>query len=159
MHKCSRQFRQSDWTKRSHVGMYNGWCRLAYQNQNRAYVTECSPGLRSACTHVSQTFARTFGDGWVKVEPIVSATFEQPRTPQNYVRRLLLTFANVGGAQLVPLEIVCKHWRTFATVRASGTHPSCFVHVLWKCFVFPQNVNLPVYIWLYSHHPGVNGYL
>ena len=43
-----------------------------------------------------------------------AATFEQPRTPQNYVRRLLLTFANIGGAQFVPLEIVCKCWPTFA---------------------------------------------
>ena len=71
------------------------------------------------------------------MEPIVSATFEQPRTPQNYVRRLLVTFGNVGGAQLVPLELFCKRWRTFATVgerlqqglvRASGTHPRSVLH-------------------------------
>ena len=83
--------------------------------------------LRSAC-NVSQTFARTFartfGDGWVKVEPIVSATFEQPRTPQNYARRLLLTFANVGGAQLVStrncLQMLANVLQQFAK---SGTQP------------------------------------
>ena len=31
IHKCSRQFRQSDWTKHNHVGCINGWYRLAYQ--------------------------------------------------------------------------------------------------------------------------------
>ena len=44
-------------------------------------------GHSTRAANVPQTFARTFGGGWVKVEPIVSATFEQPRTPQNYVRQ------------------------------------------------------------------------
>ena len=74
-------------------------------------------GVRSACTNVSQT---PCANVWWRMGQSGSNRFwaqlsnNREHVPQNYIRRLLLTFANVGGAQLVPLEIVCKRWRTFA---------------------------------------------
>ena len=39
IHKCPRQFRQSDWAKRNHVGgVLADGKDMAYQNQNRAYL-------------------------------------------------------------------------------------------------------------------------
>ena len=40
--------------------------------------------------------------------------------------------------------------RGFETIRVMKIGITHLTHVLWKCFMCPQNVNFPISIWLYA---------
>ena len=98
---------------------------MACQNHSSAYVAGCSPGRAAFRLH------ECIGDGWVKVEPIVSATFEQPRTPQNYVRQhwrrtirstrnCLQMLANICARERTP-AVLCNARCGFEPIRVTKT--------------------------------------
>ena len=82
----------------------------------------------------------SYADRWYK--DMACAYQNQSSAYGSVVRQL---FASCSPAVLCDADLNQSEWRILFRITRL-TH----VHVLWKCFVCPQNVNLPISIWLYS---------
>ena len=69
---------------------------------------------------------------------------------QNVITWGCINMAYQNQSSAYVSAVLCDTQRRIKPIRITNIGITRLTHVLWKCFMCPQNVNLPISIWLYS---------